>query len=154
VHGLFFGKVEYVVFQEASETVHPATDEYVSVPGSFDITFVPQQDDNPPHGGGEGPNNTLYRNFPLPVDLGLGLGFERSLSVDFHVTDLSGAHPDIECHVELSPNGFLTGAIVRELGVLVCSTHNWETPQSPDEPGLLIEYVLCGGSGTLAECGN
>ena len=146
VHGFAFGTVHYVVFADASEGLNPATDEYVDVPGSFDITFVPHQDDNPPVGAGTGPNNTLYSNFALPADVPLGLGFERHLTLDFHVVDLSGTHPNIECHLELSSNGLLSGAIVREPGVLVCSTHNWASPQSPEEPGLLLEYALCGGS--------
>jgi hypothetical protein len=135
-----------VVFPGASEGLNPATDEYVVVPGAFDITFVPRQDDERPVGVGTGPDGTLYPNFALPYELGLGLGFERHLTVDFHVVDLSGIYPDIECHLELFPSGLLTGAIVREPGVLVCSTYNWATPQSSEEPGLLIEYALCGGS--------
>ena len=151
VHGFAFGTIHYVVFPDASEGLTPATDEYVDVPGTFDITFVPRQDDQSPAGVGSGPDHTLYMDFALPADVPLGLGFERHLTVDFHVVDLSGAYPDVECHLELFPSGLLTGAIVREPGVLVCSTHNWASPQSPEEPGLLIEFALCGGS-TASPC--
>jgi hypothetical protein len=57
-----------VVFPGASEGLNPATDEYVVVPGAFDITFVPRQDDERPVGVG-----------PLPLRGVVGRGFGNAM---------------------------------------------------------------------------
>ena len=145
VHGFAIGTVHYIVFPDATEGLDPSSADYLDVPGAYDITFVPRQDGGPTVGAGDGPDRTLYKDFNLPVVIPLGFGFAEFLTIDFHVVDTSGAYPDIECDLDLFASGVLSGAVVREPGVLVCSTQNWEAPQSPAAPGLLIEFALCDG---------
>jgi hypothetical protein len=135
--------VRYVVFPGAADGVDAVTDAYEDVPGSFDIRFVPASDGEVIFAISKFDDGTLYKDWGLPFPLAIEMLFTGSITLDFEVTDLSGVYPDIECHLEIFPDGTLVGGLVREPGVIVCSTNNWRAPQSPEEPGLLIEYGVC-----------
>lgn len=139
--------VRYVVFPDATEALDPRTAVYEDVPGVFDIRFVPASGGEVVFSASSYDDGTLYKDWELPFPARLSMTFEKSMTVDFEVTNLSGTYPDIECHFEILQDGTLVGALVREPGIILCSTNNWAAPQNQNEPGILVEYDVCNSEG-------
>jgi hypothetical protein len=139
--------VRYVVFPDATEPLDPRIAVYEDVPGRFDIRFVPASGGEVIFTASKYDDGTLYKDWPLPFPLAIDMPFEKSITLEFEVTDLSGTYPDITCRLEIFSDGTLVGGLVREPGIIVCSTNNWEAPQNRDEPGLVVEYDVCNDEG-------
>jgi hypothetical protein len=118
----------------------PATDDFVVEPGAFDVTFMADQD---------GWTQALdLPGLPLPIEPALGFEFYWQLGMYIRVVDPNDPGFDIECNVAFLRSGDVVGGVVRGPGKVLCSTNNWQPPQDPSAPGLLIQYELCALSET------
>ena len=132
--------VSPVRFTDGGGSSDPVTSEFVVEPGTFDVTFMADQD-----------GSTMVFDapgLPLPFESAVGFGFLWQLGIYIRVVHPNDADYDIECNVALLRSGDVVGAVLREPGKLLCSTHNWQSPQDPGAPGLLIEYEQCAWSET------
>jgi len=123
--------VSPVRFTDGGSSPDPATDDFVVEPGVFDITFMADQD---------GWTQAFYPTdwaLPSPAP---GFGFRWQLGIYIRVVDPDDPDYDIECKVAFLRSGDVVGGMVREPGKVLCSTNNWQSPQDPGDPGLLIEY--------------
>jgi|GEM_PF-4322059 len=130
--------VSPVRFTDEGGTRDPASDDFVVEPGVFDITFMVDQD---------GWTTSLdLPGFALPIEPQVGFGFVWQLGMHIGVVDPNDPDHDIECNVGFFRSGDVTGGVIRAPGKVLCSTHNWQSPQAPSAPGLLIEYEQCAWS--------
>ncbi|MGB5351923.1 MAG: hypothetical protein WBN10_20100 [Polyangiales bacterium] len=116
----------------------PATDDFVVESGVFDGTLMVDQDGNTQAFDAIG--------ISLPFNVGGGFEFSWQLGVHIRVVDPNDPGYDIECNLAFLRSGDVVGGVVRESGKLLCSTNNWQSPQNPGAPGLLIEYEQCAWS--------
>jgi hypothetical protein len=127
--------VSPVRFTDGGGSPDPKTDDFVVEPGTFDITFMADQD---------GWTTALdLPGFALPIEPGVGFGFYWQLGIYIRVVDPNDPGYDIECNVAFLRSGDVVGGVVREPGKVLCSTNNWQSLQDPGAPGLLIEYESC-----------
>jgi len=132
--------VSPVRFTDEGSSPDPTTDEFVVEPGTFDVTFMADQD---------GWTTALdLPGFPLPIEPGVGFGFYWQVGIYIRVVHPNDPAYDIECNVAFLRSGEVVGAVLREPGKVLCSTNNWQSPQDPGAPGLLIEYEQCAPSET------
>ncbi len=118
----------------------PATDDFVVESGVFDGTLMVDQD-----------GETMALDAPgatLPANLSVGFGFYWQLGIYIRVVDPNDPGYDVECNVAFLRSGEVVGGVIREPGKVLCSTSNWQSPQDPGDPGLLIEYEQCAWSET------
>lgn len=146
VRAFYFGDAHYIVFPEPSDDFDPRTAPYVSVPGAYDVTLEMVSD------GSAGAGPIVLTDFPLPARNPLRQGFVDALDVSIRIADSADNSPPFECEFHVFPDGRIEGALIIEPGVLLCSTHNWDTPQSPAAPGLLLTYGLCRGGTSSENC--
>ena len=132
--------VSPVRFTDEGSSPDPTTDEFVVEPDTFDITFMADQD---------GWTTALdLPGFSLPIEPAVGFGFYWQLGIYIRVVHRNDPAYDIECNVAFLHSGEVVGAVLREPGKVLCSTNNWQSPQDPGAPGLLIEYEQCAWSET------
>jgi hypothetical protein len=132
--------VSPVRFTGTGGSLDPKTDDFVVESGTFDITFMADQD------GGTSVFDAP--GFALPVGPVVGFEFGWQLGIYVRVFGQNDPDYDIECNVAFLSNGDVVGGVAREPGKVLCSTNNWQSPQDPGAPGLLIEYERCAGSET------
>lgn len=148
----FFGLLTVSPVRFTDGGTSPATDAFVVEPGVFDGTLMIDRN-----------GHTQVFDAPdvvLPIKLGGG-GFEFLWQIGIHIRVVDPNDPgyDIECNVAFLDSGEVVGGVVREPGKVLCSTHDWQSPQNPSAPGLLIEYEQCaysvagwGGPGSFGYC--
>jgi hypothetical protein len=128
--------VSAVRFSTDGSALNPAVDDFVVESGAFNIDFAVEV---------QGVTQAVeLEGFELPAgyDSLPGFGFYWMLDMHLRVADPHDPDYDVECKLRFLRSGDVLGAVAREPGKVVCSTHNWQPPQGSGDPGLLIEYEM------------
>ncbi|MBW2191831.1 MAG: hypothetical protein JRG93_20020 [Deltaproteobacteria bacterium] len=127
--------ISAVRFTQGGSSLDPANDDFVVEQGVFDIDFAVEA---------QGVTQALkIEAVELPFDPGsVGFGFYWTLDMHLRVVDPLDPDYDVECNLRFLRSGDVEGGVARGSGKVVCSTNNWQPPQDPGDPGLLVEYEL------------
>lgn len=128
--------VSPVRFTTGGGSLDPANDDFVVEQGAFDIDFAVEV---------QGVTQAVaLEDFELPAGPSSlpGFGFHWMVDMHLRVVDPHDPDYDVECNLRFLRSGDVEGGVAREPGKVVCSTNNWQPPQDPGDPGLLIEYEM------------